>query len=207
MEVAASPDDLVAFAQSVERPGARYPASSDHVLTTRLPDDHASGTMMSRGYHEPFVSCAVPTARTRLDLTTSVLVLARRPATLVAKQFDELTWWFGDRFRLGVGSGWNMAVFRALGVSSAERGPILIERARVIASLWAGGAVDYHGRHHTLTGVGIDPAPGTPPPPLWFSGHGSTVIAHRALRPGLDPNSTARTTSAPGPLSGSSTRG
>lgn len=159
MEVAASPDEVLAFAQSVERAGARYLASSDHVPTTQLPDDHASATMMSWDYHEPFVSCAVPTARTRLDLTTSLPVPLQRPAALVAKQLAELTRWFGDRFRLGVGSGWNMAEVRALGVSFAERGPILTEQAAVIGSFWAGGAVDYHGRHHTLTGVGIDTTP------------------------------------------------
>lgn len=167
---------LARFASDMETVGLSYLESSDHVLTTQLPSDHRSATMMSRGYHDPFLLFAFLAPRTTLSFSTSVLVLPQRPAALVAKQMAELVWLFGDRFRFGVGSGWNAAEFTALGVDFANRGPILTEQVPVIEALWPGGFASYTGDHHRLDGVGIAPVPSRTGPPLWFGGHGRRVL-------------------------------
>ncbi len=167
---------LVRFAQDVEGAGLSFLESSDHVLTTRLPDSHVSATMISRGYHDPFLLFGFLAQQTTLDFATSVLVLPERPAALVAKQMAELVWFHGDRFRFGLGSGWNAPEFEALGVDFADRGAILSEQVEVIHALWPGGYASYEGQHHRLDQVGIAPAPPRERPPLWFGGHSRRVL-------------------------------
>lgn len=177
------PERIARFARDMERLGLSYLESSDHVLTSRLAPDHRSALMMTHGYHDPFLLFAFLAPRTALSFATSVLVMPQRPAALVAKQMAELVWLFGDRFRFGVGSGWNVPEFQALGVDFAQRGSILTEQIAVIEALWPGGFADYGGDHHRLDGVGIAPAPPRDRPPLWFGGHGPRVL-NRVARHG-----------------------
>lgn len=170
------PERLIRFASDMESLGLDYLESSDHVLTTRLPAEHRSATMMSRGYHEPLLLFAMLAPYTSLAFATSVLVLPQRPAALVAKQMADLAWWLGDRFRFGLGSGWNAPEFEALGVDFARRGAILSDQVAVIDALWTGHYVDYAGPHHRLEGVGIAPRPPRARPPLWFGGHSRRVL-------------------------------
>ena len=167
---------LVRFAQEMERAGAAFLESSDHVLTARLPDSHGSATMISRGYHDPFMLFAYLAHQTTLDFATSVLVLPQPPAALVAKQMAKLVWFHGDRFRFGLGSGWNAPEFQALGVDFADRGAILNEQIAVIEALWPGGYASFAGQHHRLDQVGIAPVPPRARPPLWFGGHSRRVL-------------------------------
>ena len=170
------PERLVRFAEDMERSGLSFLEASDHVLTTRLPPEHRSASMIATGFHDPFLLFAFLAPRTTLSFATSVLVLPQRPAALVAKQLAELVWLFGDRFRLGVGSGWNAREFEALGVDFAERGAILTEQVAVIEALWPGDFTTLTGHHHRLDDVGIAPAPPRARAPLWFGGHGRRVL-------------------------------
>lgn len=167
---------LVRFAQDMEQAGVAFLESSDHVLTARLPESHGSATMIAQGYHDPFMLFGFLSQQTTLDFATSVLVLPQRPAALVAKQMAELIWFHGDRFRFGVGSGWNEPEFEALGVDFADRGAILSEQIAVIEALWPGGYASFEGQHHRLDQVGIAPATTRVGPPLWFGGHSRRVL-------------------------------
>ena len=169
-------DRLVRFAGDMEAAGLSFLESSDHVLTTRLPDTHGSAKMIARGYHDPFMLFGFLAQQTTLDFATSVLVLPQRPAALVAKQMAELGWFHGDRFRFGVGSGWNEPEFAALGVRFADRGAILSEQVEVIEALWSGDYASYDGKHHRLDQVGIAPPASRNRPPLWFGGHSRRVL-------------------------------
>ena len=187
------PERLFRFASDMERLGFAYLESSDHVLTTRLPAKHRSATMMARGYHEPLLLFAMLAPHTSLGFATSILVLPQRPAALVAKQMADLVWWLDDRFRFGVGSGWNASEFGALGTDFTRRGSVLSEQVEVIEALWAGTFVDYVGDHHQLDGIGIAPAPPRPGPPLWFGGHSRRVLERVARHgegwmPLIEPN-------------------
>ncbi len=178
-----SPDELVGLAHGAEASGFGFLTASDHVLTTRLPPDDPLADMIAHGYHEPLLLLAALAPRVGLPFMTSVLVLPQRPAALVAKQIAELVWWYGDRFRFGVGSGWNRPEFKALGQSFTDRGAVMTEQIEVIARLWAERFVDFDGSHHTFGGVGIAPRPVRPRGPLWFGGHGPRVL-ERVVRAG-----------------------
>ncbi len=167
---------LVRFAEDMEGVGVSFLESSDHVLTTRLPHTHGSATLVSRGYHDPFILFAFLAPKTTLDFATSVLVLPQRPAALVVQQLAELIWFYGDRFRFGLGSGWNAPEFAALGVEFADRGAILSEQIKVIEALWPGDYASYVGEHHGLDQVGIAPPPPRQRPPIWFGGHSRRVL-------------------------------
>jgi probable F420-dependent oxidoreductase len=171
-----TPAELVAFARDAEAAGFDFLAASDHVLTTRLPADHRSATMMATGYLDPFTMFAALAGTVRIGFSTSVLVLAQRQAALVARQMSDLLWWHGDRFRFGVGSGWNPPEFAALGVPFERRGAILSEQVGVIEALWSERFATFEGDFHRLEGVGLDPWPAQPRPPLWFGGHGERVL-------------------------------
>ena len=170
------PERLVRFAVDMQEAGLSYPESSDHVLITRLPPAHRSARIISRGYHDPFLLFADLAPRTSLDFATSVLVLPQRPAALVAKQMADLLWFHGDRFRFGLGSGWNAPEFEALGVDVDRRGAIMDEQIEVIASLWSGQYVSHDGTHHTLNEVGIASVPSRRRAPLWFGGHSRRAL-------------------------------
>lgn len=167
---------LTRFTGHMEQAGVSFLESSDHVLTTRLPNTHGSADMISHGYHDPFMLFAFLASKTNLDFATSVLVLPQRPAALVAKQLAELLWFHGDRFRFGLGSGWNAPEFAALGVEFADRGAILSEQIQVIETLWPAGYASYEGQHHRLDQVGIAPPPPWQRPPIWFGGHSRRVL-------------------------------
>ena len=174
-EFSLSGTDLLAYARTVHGFGYSELVSSDHPLTTVLPDGHPMRGTLAQGYHDPLLAFATLAPQTGLDFATSVLILPLRPAVMVAKQMADLVWTFGDRFRIGVSSGWNAPEFEALGVPFAERGAIVAEQVEVICALWPGNPIDYDGAHH-LHGVGIRPAGGTDRPPLWFGGTSSRVL-------------------------------
>ncbi len=118
----------------MEQAGVSFLESSDHVLTTRLPEGHGSAEMISYGYHDPFMLFGFLAERTTLDFATPALVLPQRPAALAAKQMAGLVWVHGDRFRFGLGSGWNAPQFAALGIAFGDLGAILSERVAVITA-------------------------------------------------------------------------
>ena len=175
---------LVRLARDMERAGVSFLESSDHVLTTRLPDTHGSAKMISRGYHDPFMLFGFLAGQTTLDFATSVLILPQRPAALVAKQLAELIWFHGDRFRFGLGSGWNEPEFTALGVPFSDRGAILSEQVEVIDALWPGSYTSYQGADHHLDEVGIAPPAPRSRPPFWFGGHSRRVLERVARHGG-----------------------
>ena len=72
---------------------------------------------------EAFITLGYVAAVTsRVTLSTEVLVLPQRQATLVAKQVSTLDTLSGGRMRLGVGVGWQAAEYEALGEEFATRG-------------------------------------------------------------------------------------
>jgi probable F420-dependent oxidoreductase len=133
---------------------------------------------------------------TRMQFVTSVLVLPQRQTALAAKQIASIDLLSGGRIRPAVGVGWNAAEYEALGVDFADRTALLEEQIDVMRLLWTQPLVEFEGRFHHLSGVGINPLP-TQPLPITIGSGASDAVLRRVVRkadgwmplliPGLDP--------------------
>jgi probable F420-dependent oxidoreductase len=125
---------------------------------------------------------AVAGATTRLRLLTSVLVAPYYPALLLANQAATLDVVSGGRLILGVGTGWNVEEFDAVGVPSRERGARADDHLEAAKALWTQRPADFAGPFTTLRAARLGVPPVTPGgPPVWVGGHSDAAL-RRALR-------------------------
>jgi len=106
-----------------------------------------------------------------LEFVSGVMVLPQRQAVLVAKQAASLDVLSGGRFRLGIGTGWNVVEYEALGMDFGSRGARMEEQVAVMRALWSKDAVDFDGEFHTITDAGLNPLPARSIQ-IWFGGGG-----------------------------------
>ncbi len=177
-EIGVDPGAIRAYLQGVEALGLTHLLVYDHVLGA---DRHAtvgfSGTYDSdTAFHEPmtFLSFAAAVT-TSIELVTTVLILPQRQTALMAKQSAELAVLSSNRFRFGVGIGWNGIEYEALGVDFRARGARLEEQVEVLRKLWDEPTFTYRGNFHSVTAAGINPRPSTPIP-LWFGGSAPAAL-------------------------------
>ena len=85
--------------------------------------------------------------------------------------------------RLAVGVDWNPAEYEGLGVDYADRTALLEEQIDVLRMLWTHPIVDFEGRFHKLSGVGLNPLP-IHNIPLMIGSRGS-IGFNRLAQPGL----------------------
>lgn len=155
------------FAQGAEELGYDTLNFSEHVAATR---DSAfpPGFSFEDCWHEAFTQAAFLSAVTdRIELSTSMALLALRPTVLAAKQAAEVALLSGGRLRLGVSIGWNVRETESVGQDSTVRGAKLEEQVAVLRMLWTQPAVSFIGRFHRLSQVGISPRP-LKPIPIWL---------------------------------------
>lgn len=151
--------EVRAFAQAVEDLGYDHLAFSEHVAAA-TDSPFPPGFAFEDPWHEAATLLAfLAGCTTRIELMTSMMLLPLRPTVLAAKQFAEIDLLTGERVRLGVAVGWNTSEVRALGVDPDTRGARLEEQIEVLRLLWTRHAVDFDGRFHQLSGVGIHPRP------------------------------------------------
>lgn len=162
---------------------------ADHVVTPlkfeRRYPYAASGDPGFRA-ETPLVDVAVTlgylAARTRhIRLGTGVFVLPMRNPFHVARSFAALQNLSGGRVVLGLATGWMAEEFDAIGVDFADRGSRADEMLDVMALLWSGEAVEFHGAHFDFPLVHFAGAP-TQPVPLVFGGHGPPALRRAAAR-------------------------
>ena len=168
------------FAQAVEALGYNHILLYDHVLGAGAASRPGwSGTYEHADmFHEVFVLFGYLAAvTTRVELATGILILPQRQTALVAKQAATIDVLSGGRMRLGVGVGWNIVEYEALGRDFTDRGRRMDEQVEVLRRLWNDELVTYNGKWHAITDAGINPRPVQRPIPLWFGG-----IADRVLR-------------------------
>ena len=186
IEIGADPVVLRDFAQTAEGLGMSHLLAFDHVLGV----EHASREPVLEGpyterdtFHEPLTLFAwLAGLTTRIGFATGVLVLPQRQATLVAKQSAQVALFSGDRFRLGVGIGWNYVEYAAMGAEWADRGARQEEQVELMRRLWDGDVLTFNGRWHDLDRVAIAPPPARRVP-VWFGGF-SPAAHERAARIG-----------------------
>ena len=143
-EIGADPAAIRDFAQAVEAMGFHHLLIYDHVLgaDTSVHRDLTGPYTKDDPFHEVFVTLGFIAGVTEtLEMATAVLVLPQRQTALVAKQCAQLAVLSGNRFRLGIGSGWNHVEYEALGENFRNRGRRQEEQVELMRRLWseAGG--------------------------------------------------------------------
>lgn len=165
------------YALQLEAAGLDFLEIPDHVLggnpaTTAVPEGHSA--MAANPYHDPFTLLSfLAGCTTKIGFSTGVLILPQRQAALVAKQAACLDVLCGgnERFRLGIGVGWNPIEFTGLNENFHNRGRRSEEQVQVMQALWARDFVTFKGKYHTLEDAGISPRPASGKIPLWYGGH------------------------------------
>ncbi|HUZ10922.1 MAG TPA: LLM class F420-dependent oxidoreductase [Acidimicrobiales bacterium] len=171
--IGTDPDVYRAYARRAEELGFHHMTFIDHVLGA----EHARRDPPFEGpyteesvFHEPLTLISWLAASTeRLELCTTILILAQRQTALVAKQAAEIQVLSGGRLRLGLGTGWNFVEYESLGIPFAQRGARLEEQVEVLRKLWTEPVLDYTGRFHRIDRAGQRPLLGSMVP-IWFGG-------------------------------------
>ena len=185
-EIGTDPVAIRDYAQGAEALGADHILTYDHVLGA---DPDRPGGWQGRPYdkdvafHEPFTLFSFMAAATgQIGFCSCVMILPQRQTALVAKQAAQLAILSGNRFRLGIGTGWNEVEYEALGVPFARRGARQAEQVELLRRLWTEDVVDFRGEFHTVPKANILPRP-TEPVPIWFGG-GAPALLKRCGRLG-----------------------
>lgn len=182
-EIGTDPVAVRDWAQTAEELGYSHIVTYDHVLGAV----HADRDPKLWGpydethpFHEPMVLFGYLAGLTsRIEMMTGVLISPQRQGVLVAKQAAELAILSGNRFRLGVGTGWNHVEYDGLGMPFDERGRVLDEQIRVWRALWSGEIVEFEGEYHRIDRANCLPAP-SQPVPVWLGGSAPAAIRRAA---------------------------
>ncbi|CAN5389119.1 hypothetical protein BH23ACT3_BH23ACT3_21870 [soil metagenome] len=177
-EIGTDPGAIRAYAQGVEELGSTHLLIYDHVMGAKRdrPGGFEGPYDSDTAFHDPFVFFGFVAAVTqRIDLVTAVLILPQRQTVLVAKQAAELAILSENRFRLGVGVGWNTVEYEALNEDFSTRGRRQAEQVELMRRLWTEDAFSFDGEFHTVDRASILPRP-TEPVPVWFGGSAPALL-------------------------------
>ncbi|MFQ5875861.1 MAG: LLM class F420-dependent oxidoreductase, partial [Dehalococcoidia bacterium] len=118
----------------------------------------------------------------RVVLGMSVLVLPYRHPLHWAKVATTIDHLSKGRLILGVGVGWMVEEFEALGAPFKERGKLSDEQLDVINLLWQEEKPHFEGRYYRFGEIGFYPKPlQRPRIPIWVGGEGVRAQRRAAL--------------------------
>jgi probable F420-dependent oxidoreductase len=174
----ATPEFVQAFTQTAEASGfdavyfTEHPMPSEQWLTT--------------GGHDaldPFVALAFAAAcSTRIRVLTNLTVLPYRNPFLLAKSVATLDRLSNGRVTLGVGTGYLVPEFDALGIDFDERNELFDEVLAGCRAAWTGDRVVMDGKHFRATGNIALPTPVQQPVPVWIGGNATITLRRVAER-------------------------
>ena len=171
-----------AYAQGIEALGAQHLLVYDHVLgaDANRPGGWRGMYDSQVAFHEPLTFLSFVAGVTQsIELVTTVMILPQRQTALVAKQAAELQILSDNRFRLGVGTGWNKIEYEALGVPFENRGNRQAEQVELLRKLWQEDVFSFDGDFHTVNAAGINPRP-SQDIPIWFGGSAKRLLTRCA---------------------------
>ncbi|MBM3947903.1 MAG: LLM class F420-dependent oxidoreductase [SAR202 cluster bacterium] len=180
-EIGSDPMVIRDYAQALEDMGLAHLIAYDEMLQSDPDAVEVNDIMMyytiKHTFHEPLVLFGYLAGVTKkLGFATSVLILTARQTGLVAKQAAEVDILSRGRLRLGIGLGWNTFAYRALGEAFNDRGKRSEEQIAVLRALWTQKAINFTGKWHEFTHLGINPTPVQRPIPIWLGGMASQVL-------------------------------
>ena len=173
-EVAGNPDDIRTFVRAADELGFSHMMTADHVL--KCPQDGRdpplNGPYTEKdSFYDPFTLFSFAAALSdTLEFVTGVLVLPQRQTALVAQQAADVDLLSRERFRLGVGIGWNYVEYAGLGQDFRTRAKRLEEQIDLLHQLWTTPVVSFAGRFDSIDRAGINPRPRRSVP-IWLGGY------------------------------------
>jgi probable F420-dependent oxidoreductase len=134
-----------------------------------------------RPFFEPLTCLAFLAACTeKVQLGMSVMVLPYRQPLYWAKIATTIDQLSAGRLIMGVGVGWMLEEFQALGAAFEERGKISDEQLRLLEHLWTDERVSFKGQYYQFSDIAFSPKPQQKPRiPIWVGGEGK-LAQHRA---------------------------
>ena len=97
----------------------------------------------------------------------------------MATSIDKLS---NGRVIMGLGVGWMMEEFKALGVDFHKRGAMSNEQLEIFNMLWKSDKPEFHGKHYDFPPVSVSPKPVQQPRfPVWTGGE-SEAAQKRAAK-------------------------
>ena len=178
-DLGSEPGVLRDYAQAAEELGYSRIAMGEHVLGAdpERPGGWQGAYTYEHEWPDPFPAFAYMAAVTeRIELMTGILILPQRQTALVAKQAAQLAVISGDRFILGIGTGWNAVEYEALGQDFHTRGRRMEEQISLLRALWAEPVVSFEGRWEHVNRAGINPLPPKRDIPIWMGGSNERAI-------------------------------
>lgn len=136
-----------------------------------------------RPFFEPLTCLAFLAGCTKkIALGMSVLVLPYRHPLYWAKIATTIDHLSKGRLIMGVGVGWMVEEFEALGASFKTRGAVSDEQLKLLGALWNEQRASFGGRHYSFRNIAFEPKPFQRSRiPIWVGGEG----IHAQRRAGL----------------------
>ena len=127
---------------------------------------------------DPLATLAfVASATSRVRLGVSVLIMPYYTPVMLAKQLATIDLLSDGRLDVGLGVGWSMDEFDAVGVPYSERGRRGDEFLRCLKTIWTDEIVQFEGRYYQVPRSLVEPKPvQRPHPPITVGGYGSAAI-------------------------------
>jgi probable F420-dependent oxidoreductase len=181
-ELHGDPDAVRRIGLATEKLGFDHLLVYDHVLgATHDREPKLSGPYTEKHpFHDPFVMFGYLAGITqRIELVTGILILPQRQTVLVARQAADLDLLSGERFRLGVGIGWNYVEYQALGEDFHTRGKRVEEQIELLRRLWSEPLVEFAGKFDQVDRAALNPRPRRSIP-IWLSGFADVSLKRAA---------------------------
>jgi probable F420-dependent oxidoreductase len=185
------PELACELARSAEQAGFESIWTVDHVVVpagyrSTYPYD-PSGRLPSgedAPFPDPLIWLAhVARATSTIRLATGILILPQRNPLVLAKELATLDHLSSGRVTLGVGIGWLMEEFQALGIPFEKRGVRTEDAIEATRALWSQERASLQGTTVSFRDVFLRPQPPAGTIPIHFGGH-SLIAAERAGRIG-----------------------
>jgi probable F420-dependent oxidoreductase len=173
---------LMDAARHAEALGFASVWAADRIVTPweiKTPYPYAEGERFIVPADSPFLEALTVLAylagcTEKISLGISVLVMPYRNPLYWAKIATTIDHLSRGRLILGLGVGWMVEEFAALGALFKERGALADEQLQVIDRLWTQEKPSFAGRYYRFDEVGFSPKPlQNPRIPLWLGGEGA----------------------------------
>jgi probable F420-dependent oxidoreductase len=176
---AAGPETLMGAARQAETLGYDSVWCADRIVIPweiKTPYPYSEGQSFivppDRPFFEPLTCLAFLAGCTeKISLGISVLVLPYRQPLYWAKIATTIDHLSKGRLILGVGVGWMVEEFAALGANFAARGELSDEQLDLLKVLWEEERAKFSGRHYRFEDIAFSPKPLQKPRiPIWVGG-------------------------------------